>query len=138
MNHEFPWALTFIIALLFTACTARAVEAPEVIGLHLATAHERGGYESVTPGVYARWHDGLTLGAYRNSEGRGSAYAAWTFGDTFALTVGGVTGYRRAVMPLVVPSVRIPIADGTSVRLSYIPKYEKGSAALHLSIERRF
>ncbi len=68
------------------------------IGLHLLTAHAVPGYEAVTPGAYARHESGFTLGAYRNSIGRASAYAGWTFETEdrrFALTVGAVTGYER-------------------------------------------
>lgn len=123
------------------------------IGLHLLTAHAVPGYEAVTPGVYARHESGLTFGAYRNSIGRRSAYAGWTFeSGRFALTVGAVSGYGRRCRvdrfehaggiatvprcsghtggklgPLLAPSVRIGDA-----RLSLVA-FKK--PAIHLSAE---
>ncbi len=69
-----------------------------ILGLHLLTAHAAQGYEAITPGAYARHESGFTVGAYRNSIGRPSAYAGWTFETEdrrFALTVGAVTGYEK-------------------------------------------
>lgn len=123
------------------------------IGLHLLTAHATPGYEAVTPGAYARHESGATFGAYRNSIGRASAYAGWTFErGQFALTVGAVSGYERRCRvdrwedaggkhtnpvcsghtggklgPLLAPSVRIGDA-----RLSLVA-FKK--PAVHLSLE---
>lgn len=120
-----------------------------VIGLHLATAHfGPNTLESNTPGIYARVNAGpaagLTVGTFRNSYARQSAYVAWSFqtdDERFALTVGAVTGYSAArVMPLVVPSMRVPLFEGTAARFSYIPKpiKEGHNAGLHLSVEHQF
>lgn len=115
------------------------------VGAHLATHHfgMRPGdrLESVTPGVYLRTDAGLTLGLYRNSHALPSAYAAWTWQTSsgrFALTAGAVTGYPAApVMPLLVPSVRLPLAQRIAARIAFLPKPMKhGHAGLHLSIER--
>lgn len=124
------------------------------LGLHLLTAHAMPGYEAVTPGIYARHESGATFGAYRNSIGRRSAYAGWTFeSGRFALTVGAVSGYERRCRtdrwtepngsistnpvcsghvgdklgPLLAPSVRIGHA-----RLSLVA-FKK--PAVHLSVE---
>jgi hypothetical protein len=121
---------------------------PVIIGLHLATAHfgapASAELNSVTPGVYMRTADGLTLGAFRNSHGAGSAYVAWTWSTAdgrWSITAGGVTGYPRAsVSPLLAPSVRLPLGDiapGWVARLAYLPKpHSDGAHGLHLSIER--
>jgi hypothetical protein len=117
------------------------------VGLHLATAHFGGDgtpLKSATPGAYLVTDLGLSVGTYRNSYGRSSTYAGWTLqtdDQRFAITVGAVTGYSAArVMPLLVPSARIPITSGVSARLSFIPKPVKSghAAGLHLSIERGF
>ena len=118
-----------------------------VLGLHLISAHWPGcydfegecrRYEVATPGIYARHEDGATFGAYRNSYGRPSAYAGWTFetkDKRFALTVAGVTGYPAAPLRLMVaPSVRFPIG-GMSVRLAGAPKIGASAALLHLALE---
>lgn len=114
-----------------------------IVGLHLATAHVGGaGLESVTPGVYVRMPSGITAGAYRNSHGHGSAYLGmtWTTSDgRWSITAGGVTGYPRAkVSPLVIPSLRMPVASTPwAVRLSYLPKpHSDGAQGVHLSLER--
>ena len=134
-----------VIAAMFASfCTlpARAFEAPAVLGLHLATVHSASGFCNINPGAYAVWENGFTVGAYRNSEcERVSAYAGWTWQTEGRLragvTAGLITGYRRApVMPLLVPSVSFDVSPSTTVRLSFIPKVEKGGAnALHFSLE---
>ncbi|MBE7419858.1 MAG: hypothetical protein HS128_19300 [Ideonella sp.] len=116
------------------------------LGLHLVSLHSVGGMQTFTPGLYVRTPAGFTAGAYRNSEGRGSAYAAWTFEalhGRVALTAGVVAGYRRhAIGPLLVPSVRLlggDAAGSTALRLAWVPKPPRGhSHALHIALEREF
>lgn len=121
---------------------------PTLIGLHLATAHFGGPasaqFETSTPGVYMQTAQGLTLSAYRNSHGRGSAYVAWTWATAdgrWAITAGGVTGYPRAsVSALVAPSVRLPITSGPggwAARVAYLPKpHSDGAHGVHISLEK--
>lgn len=123
-----------------------------IIGLHLWSTHFGAcyetpigcqQYESATTGVYWRAPSGLTIGGYSNSYGKDSFYAGWTFETAdrrFALLVAGVTGYRRAaVVPAIVPSVRVDLRGGVALRLSAIPRVEKkGANVLHLAVERRF
>jgi hypothetical protein len=117
--------------------------AAATLGLHLGTAHSRSGFNGVNPGLYVRTDNGLTFGAFRNSYGDPSAYAAMTLETRdrrFALTAGVVTGYPGpALSPLVVPSTRIPLGRH-AVRLSLIPKPPKhaSSAGAHLSLETEF
>lgn len=117
-----------------------------VVGMHLSTAHFNMApgvaMQDRNPGLYLRFSNGATGGAYRNSEGRVSAYAGWTFSSAngrWSITAGGVTGYRdERVGPLLVPSVRLGSAAGLSVRLSYLAKTRKdGAQGVHLSIERQ-
>lgn len=134
-----------IAAAIAAGCltmSARAVEAPAVLGLHLATVHSASGFCNVNPGAYAVWAGGFTVGAYRNSEcAKVSAYTGWTWQTEGRLragvTAGLITGYRRApVMPLLVPSLSFDLSPSTTVRLSFVPKIEKGGAnALHFSLE---
>ena len=121
---------------------------PVVLGLHLATAHfgapAGSDLQSTTPGVYLRSAAGLTVGAYVNSHGKGSAYAAWTWSTAdgrWSITAGGVTGYPRArVSPLLAPSLRLPLGDaapGWAARIAYLPKpHSDGAQGLHFSLER--
>jgi hypothetical protein len=120
---------------------AQAIEAPAVIGLHLATLHSSRGWCDANPGLYARWSGGFTAGAYRNSECHPSAYAGWawqTHGSVRAgVMVGAVAGYKaHPIMPLLLPSVAIDLTPSIAARLTYIPKVEKrGAHALHFSLE---
>lgn len=102
------------------------------IGLHLATWHDQPGFETATPGIYAVDTAGCTAGALRNSEGRASAYAGytWRWGPV-ALTAGAISGYG-GIKPLVLPSVAIG-----PLRIVAIPRLGNVSAAagLHVALE---
>lgn len=136
-----------LLLALASPALALELEKPSTFGAHLVSVHGGGrgeparGWNNVNPGMYLRWHNGLTVGAFHNSEWRTSAYAGWTFSDSadrFSVTAGLVTGYQRAaVMPLLVPSVRIGLNNNTSARLSLLAP-PKGAPAIHLSVERRF
>lgn len=103
-----------------------------VLGLHLLTAHAAPGYETATPGVYAMAPSGLTVGAYRNSYGRPTAYAGWTWSEgRYHVTLIGATGYRRApVVPLLAGGIKVG-----QVRFSVLPGRV---SALNVSIEERW
>jgi hypothetical protein len=135
-----------------------------VIGMHIGSVHVPASdhLQNVNPGLYVRAESGATVGFYRNSHGRHSVYAGWTFErGPFALTVGGITGYQRRdvvctgdrlakgftrcwdgdssgpIGPLVAPSVRLPEFAGLTPRLTFMPKLAaKGHAVFHLTIER--
>lgn len=167
-------ALVGAVALLaMLACSAAAaLPLPDVVGLHLYSLHAESGrsapgsrgWNNANFGIYARWKSGLTIGAYRNSLFRDSAYAGWTFhddADRFAVTVGVVSGYDKTVtgrgdrqavrcadtcrtvnlksvyLPLLAPSVRIGLTDRASLRLTLLAA-PKHPPAVHLSIEGRF
>lgn len=123
-----------------------------IIGLHLLSLHHPATYvddgvvrryERETHGVYARAPNCLTLGAYRNSYGDPALYVGCTLqskSKTFALLLGGVVGYERAaVLPLVIPSVRIALGRDIALRIAGAPRFEKGGASvLHIAAERSF
>lgn len=134
------------LTLLGFALAAQAeTSAPVTVGLHIATAHSSKGFCQNTPGVYAMWANGLTAGVYQNSEcEKYSAYIAQTWRTEgrvkFSLTAGAVTGYKAAaVLPLIVPSVAIPLGDHAYMRLSYLAKVQSyGAHALNFAIEKSF
>ena len=141
--------ISSVLILLLAICTPGQVQAAELsgitVGAHLATGHNRGGRDPYNPGLYLRTPGGWTVGAYRNSYRNTSVYGAYTaqwLDGRVALTTGLVTGYgAAAVLPLVVPSVRIGLGNsGLNARLSYLPKPPSyGTAAgLHLSVEHTF
>ena len=108
-------------------CTALA------IGLHLGTYHfdASKGYNDFNPGAYVVC-DGWTAGAYRNSERKPSLYVGKTFRYGVDITIGAVTGYKRAPLtPLLVPSYKLE----NGARLSLLLPAEKGGGGVHLSWE---
>lgn len=134
---------TAITALACISSTTAAQAA--TIGLHAATWHDRSGYEATTPGISWRADSGLTLGALRNSLGRPSAYAAWTWSTdesrhlSAAITAGLITGYDiKPAAPLVAPSLALRLADqGPTVRALLLPRWhpKQGATAVHFSVE---
>lgn len=141
------WLISLLVlAFAILLVTFSPPASASTLGLHVATAHfgapKGQRLKSWTPGLYLRTDAGLTLGAYSNSNGDPSTYAAWTWQTAdrrFALTAGGVTGYPAAtVMPLVVASARVPITLRAGLRLAVLPKPKHGTGGLHLSIEHDF
>lgn len=144
LRCTFGIGLALVLCAFIGFCTKAHAAEPLVVGLHLVTAHHGNhALKTETPGVYVRHASGATGGVFRNSYDRWSVYAGWSWqtpGQAFAITAGAVTGYPAArVMPLLVPSARIPIA-GMALRIAYIPKPMKGGTAsgIHLSVEKEF
>lgn len=118
------------IAALCLALLASSANAGTV-GVHLLSFHSAGGYQTLTPGIFYR-SGPVVVGAFRNSEGRGSAYAGWhrQYG-AWATTAGLVTGYERAkVLPMFVVTYKLD----DHFRLGVVPN-PKGAWALHLAYE---
>lgn len=107
------------------------------IGLHLGTYHfARGeGLRDLNPGAYAQC-DRAAAGAFRNSEGRLSAWAGAHWARVLGpvdLTIGAATGYRRApVVPLVVPSILLG-----PLRLTLLPPIKRTVGGIHAGLEVR-
>jgi len=102
--------------LAITLAAATHAHAQTVIGLHLVTAHvPNRGQEGVNPGLYSRFSNGLTLGAYRNSLDRLSVYGGITFNvaGPVDLTLGAVTGYKREEVAVPSKTVMVPVGDGS-------------------------
>lgn len=136
-------------SLLAAALPASAMDA--VYGVNLASFHSKSGYETVTPGLYARTATPFfgEVGVYRNSFGFASAHVGvgyiYRAGDwDAAITAGVVTGYRQwyqwtyddgrpafrtydAPKPkaFVLPSVGYHFTDQLAVRMFVIPPVEK-------------
>ena len=130
-------------AVLCIALTPFSPKA-QTLGIHVASAHfPQRNYNNVNPGIYYRDSSDITLGAYYNSERKTSFYLGYTLdNETYpvSLTVGAITGYKRAkVLPLVVPSLHSGKIFGENrVRLSLIPRIGYNPAVIHLSLERDF
>lgn len=124
---------------------SNAMEAPELLGLHLTTWHSAPGFCANTPGAYAKWANGFTVGAYKNSECEHySVYAGWTWETEgsvrAAVTLGVVTGYKLApVLPMIAPSLVIDLTPATALRMTYIPKLQSdGAHAINFAIQHSF
>ena len=107
------------------------------LGFHLGSQHfPAQQYNNFNPGAYYIHDNGATVGTYYNSERRQSVYAGWTWDSgPWRLQVGAITGYkRRAVLPMIVPSVAL----GYGFRLTVLPKIERGgSTVIHLMWEMK-
>lgn len=106
------------------------------LGLHIGSQHfPARQFNNSNPGIYYIHSSGATVGTYYNSERRQSVYAGWTWDyGPWRLQAGAITGYRRAVMPLVAPSVAL----GYGFRLTVLPKVERrGSAVVHITWEMK-
>ena len=135
-------------ATVVALCLSAAVAHADVIGVHIGSVHApKAEWNNVNPGIYYRhespdWYKNVVVGTYYNSERRQSAYAGvvYPLTDNIDVTVGAITGYKRApVLPLVVPSFHFNVSGPWDARIHYLPKVEKsGAHVLHLSIERRF
>lgn len=131
-------AIAIAAAAILTS-TAMHADTIEAVGVHIGSHHAPArDFRNFNPGVYVRWSSGITMGGYYNSERRTSLYAGYTHQwGSFALTAGLITGYeRRAVMPMLVPSVRLGAIGPATMRLAILPKLEKrGATVLHLMAE---
>ena len=130
----------FALILALAATVAQA----QTVGLHLASIHDKPGFNNTNPGIYLKTESGFTLGAVVNSENNPAFYMGKTYtkpmssGD-LSMTVGGIHGYKLApIVPLVVPSLGVNCGEKTTCRISYLTQLHKnGANALHFSIEKR-
>ena len=123
------------IALIITLALAGVANAG-TLGLHIGSQHYPArDFTNANPGVYYIHSSGATVGTYYNSERRQSVYAGWTWDyGPWRLQAGAITGYRRAVMPMIAPSVAL----GYGFRLTVLPKVERrGSSVVHLTWEMK-
>lgn len=129
--------LAAIILALFAANAALALEL-STIGVDLVSHHiGNDTLNNTNPGLYGRLDNDVAAGVYYNSYKKTSVWAGYQFDWKYGgVLVGAVTGYPCcAVMPVVLPSARLPLG----FRLSVMPKVVKQqtSTALHLSWEHK-
>jgi hypothetical protein len=133
--------MKYLLALLL--CFSQLAHSQEedkiTVGVNLVTGHFESGYENFNPGIYVEYKN-IVGGVFRNSNGKTSVHAGYLFrkvaGSPMDVTVGGVTGYDwMPVVPLIVPSISVPVAYGVNVRFSLLMPFNKGSAGIHISME---
>jgi hypothetical protein len=101
------------------------------------------GYNNSNPGAYVKTTKGYTAGTYYNSERRQTFYLGRTFETQLVpwlsagVTVGAITGYRpHPLLPMAIPSVRVPLPGAVSARVAYVPPIEKkGVSTVHFALE---
>lgn len=156
--------MRMILAIIMLACNMAHAQ---TIGVHTLTHHidSHTGLNERNIGLYLR-SDNWTVGGYRNSYRRTTLYAGYVLDyGPFSVTLGAATGYQRkwrdctaeevqatgfvdecrkpdtkvktALMPVIAPSVALPIGDGWKARLTVVPEEYK-PALVHLSFERQF
>lgn len=133
-----------VVAVLSCAPTF-ADDVEESIGMHLGSYHSPAkDYNNVNPGFYVRTEDGMKGGLYHNSHKRLSIYVVreWQFELPYdwraGLSIGGVTGYKLPVTPLIAPTLYTPEYNNFRLGITYFPKVEEsGSHIIHLGVERK-
>lgn len=141
MKRTFYW-LAFALFCLALTLLPKSCSA-DTLGLHVGSQHfPARNYNNFNPGAYYRWDSGWTVGGYYNSVRRFSFYFGrqWDYGLTPGLsanlTAGAVTGYADKLRPLLVPSFTFGDFSGPKFRLAYLPRVEKGGAAVvHVAVE---
>jgi hypothetical protein len=129
----------------------RSAWVPAVIGVHTFSVHSNHwdavagrDWNSSNLGMYARWDNGIVVGTYYNSIRRQSAYAGWVWplNNYIDIVVGGITGYDRVgssskpVIPMLVPTIHVPLTQSMDARVMFLPKAEKrGAAVVHFTLE---
>lgn len=145
---------TLILALACAPAFATDFLDGSLVGVHLATVHVEHNLENFNPGFYFVHRSGFGGGFYKNSFDRWSVHVDKTWcTDTkveACITLGAVSGYARPLIPMVVPSVRIPLVASSGLRLALLPRApeplrpgatQRSSspiAGVHFSIDWRF
>ncbi len=133
-----PLLLTILLPL-------SALASDYTLGINVGTVHNTPDrLNGANPGAYIVSPSGATAGVFYNSFNRVSVQASQAFctdSGTWCVNVGAVTGYRKwAVMPMVLPSVRVPVG-GVSLRFAVLPQIgftsrrTAGIGGVHLSVE---
>jgi hypothetical protein len=96
-------------------------------------------FNNFNPGIYCA-QSNYVFGAYRNSIDRQSYYSAYNFeGQNFGLVVGAVSGYKKKIVPLILPTYKINLGDGYAIKTGLVVKYAKTEPwGLHVALEKRF
>ncbi|HET8689739.1 MAG TPA: hypothetical protein VFM18_24295 [Methanosarcina sp.] len=120
-----------------------------VLGMHLYTQHLdlNRNYQSETEGIYVSMDVGNrfcspSAGVYNNSDFGVSRWVGCTANldqkKIFRVTYGFVDGYSVGRLPLVIPSVAIPLNKYASFGIGYIPKANKNASdGIHFTFEVR-
>lgn len=96
-------------------------------------------------GITKTWgYQGIMAGAYKNSFGRLSTYAAYTiqtpqvFNLSLGLEIGVVNGYGPALSPMLAPKLQVQLTEGLVLKVRYLPEIQAitpAVASISLSVK---
>lgn len=138
--------LVLAVALaLSVASDALAQVLPETVRLHLASWHDRGGYDDANLGMALRWSNGLVAGGFNNSLGRASWYGGLILPALgkralrLELMAGAITGYSTSspVDLVAVPSLGWRFSPRNTLQVVFMPRLVIQANAVHVMVERR-
>lgn len=119
--------LPLIIALVFFLLTNWSEVRADTIGMNLVSEHSPNPhrqFQDVNPGLYYKHASGFGFGVYWNSYDKLAGHVDYTTPEWHYLSITGTlaSGYPQLpILPIIMPSVRIPIYREYSLRLGYIP-----------------
>lgn len=102
------------IAILLTSLTYYSMAQGQTLVVHGRSYHSVGEHNNANYGLGYRFDSGYVVGAYHNSDGRASVYAGydWRYNEYASVSVALATGYKYAVMPIVMPTLSVPLWTG--------------------------
>jgi hypothetical protein len=131
--------------LIFCTLFVPVDSSATTIGLHLGSVHDKPGFNDTNPGIYLKTDSGITVGTVYNSVRKQGFYAGYTFVKMLtnsieaSVTLGGITGYKMTVTPMVIPSVAYKFSSGYSVRSAFLAKINSdGANAVTFMLEKSF
>ncbi len=110
-----------IVAAVFLAGALNA-QAGDLI-VHGRSYHSVGEHNNANYGLGYRFDSGYVVGYYYNSDRRNSFYAGynWRFSEYASISVALATGYEYAVIPIVMPTLHIPLGYRVSLGVGAAP-----------------
>ena len=138
--------LTLMLALAFPRVALAQGALPQAVRLHLASWHDRGGFNNANLGLALRWDAGLAVGGFNNSYGQASWYVGLVVplferrAFQFEVMTGAITGYSESspIDLAVVPSLGWRLSPRSTLQVVLMPRIVIPANAVHVMFERRF
>ncbi|HKQ58326.1 MAG TPA: hypothetical protein VJY35_10715 [Candidatus Eisenbacteria bacterium] len=119
---------------------------PQTVRLHLASWHDRAGFNNANLGAALLWNGGLAVGGFANSYGRPSWYGGLVLpvlevrAFRLELMTGVITGYSESspVDLVAVPSLGWRLSPRSTLQVVIMPRVVIPANVVHVMFERRF